>query len=102
MSEWVDYVYEKASTTKLAELTLEIMRFESGGNPEAKNPYSSAYGLCQIIDSTWKRYSLEGEHRDNWEHQIDVCLRILDGGSGIKHWPQFYTKYHDKYNWTNL
>ena len=31
-----------------------IMMCESGGNPKAQNPNSSAKGLFQFIDSTWK------------------------------------------------
>lgn len=32
-----------------------IIRIESGGNPRAKNPLSSASGLGQFINSTWMR-----------------------------------------------
>jgi hypothetical protein len=30
-----------------------VSRIESGGNPYAKNPRSSAFGLGQFLDSTW-------------------------------------------------
>lgn len=33
-----------------------IIKCESGGNPKAKNPRSSASGLFQFIDSTWRAY----------------------------------------------
>jgi hypothetical protein len=32
----------------------EIARRESGGNPKARNPHSTASGLYQFINSTWK------------------------------------------------
>jgi hypothetical protein len=31
-----------------------VKREGSKWNPEAKNPYSSAYGIGQFLDSTWK------------------------------------------------
>lgn len=33
-----------------------IIQCESGGNPTAQNPHSSASGLYQILDSTWGHY----------------------------------------------
>ena len=33
-----------------------IINCESGGDPKAKNPSSSASGLFQFIDSTWRAY----------------------------------------------
>lgn len=32
----------------------ELIRLESGWNPQAKNPKSTAFGLFQFLDSTWK------------------------------------------------
>lgn len=36
-----------------------VMKRESGGNPKAQNRYSSASGLFQFIDGTWRAYSRE-------------------------------------------
>ena len=36
-----------------------MVKRESGGNPKAQNPYSSASGLFQFIDATWRAYSRE-------------------------------------------
>jgi Transglycosylase-like domain len=36
-----------------------VVKRESGGNPRAQNPTSSASGLFQFIDSTWRAYSRE-------------------------------------------
>lgn len=35
------------------EMALCIIRYESGGNHNAKNPYSSARGLFQVLASLW-------------------------------------------------
>lgn len=35
------------------DTALCLMRYESGGNPNTKNPRSSARGLMQILASTW-------------------------------------------------
>jgi hypothetical protein len=39
----------------------EIARIESGMNPNAKNPRSSAGGLFQFIDSTARQYDLSND-----------------------------------------
>lgn len=43
---------------------LRTARIESGFNPAAKNPNSSAGGLFQFIDGTWKQY---GKGRDRFD-----------------------------------
>ena len=67
----------------------EIIRTESGGDPTAQNPYSTAYGLCQFIDGTWQYV------QDKWNVALDrydpkdqlyACERLLEE-EGIKHWP---------------
>ena len=40
---------------ELVEWALRIMACESGGNPSARNPSSSAAGLFQFLRSTWDR-----------------------------------------------
>lgn len=37
----------------LPEVFDDIIRCESGGNPEAQNPVSTASGLFQFIEGTW-------------------------------------------------
>lgn len=41
-----------------------LLTKESGFNPAAQNPTSSAYGLFQMLDSTWKGYSDVGKTAD--------------------------------------
>jgi hypothetical protein len=39
-----------------------IIAHESGGNPRAQNPHSSASGLFQMIDGTWRAYGGSTAH----------------------------------------
>lgn len=45
------------------ELALVVVALESGGDPNAKNPKSSAHGLFQFLDETWKDVG-GGDRRD--------------------------------------
>ncbi|SPU27851.1 Transglycosylase SLT domain [Candidatus Bartonella washoeensis] len=42
-----------------AHYLYRVAQIESGGNPNARNPRSSAGGLYQFIDSTAKQYGLQ-------------------------------------------
>lgn len=35
---------------------IAIMYCESGGRPDVQNPYSTASGLFQFLDTTWNNY----------------------------------------------
>ncbi|EJF98496.1 hypothetical protein MEI_00504 [Bartonella vinsonii subsp. arupensis Pm136co] len=53
-------IREAASRYGLPESYLyRVAQIESGGNPNARNPRSSAGGLYQFIDSTAKQYGLQ-------------------------------------------
>ena len=71
-----------------AELALRIVRCESGFNPDAQNPTSSASGLFQFINSTWEsqsqKYGVSTEKNDPYG-QIEVATRMLADG-GKSHW----------------
>lgn len=66
-----------------------ILRCESGGNPTAENPSSSASGLWQIIDGTWNGYA-------GYRHAADApaavqnakAAELYAGGAGASHWAQ--------------
>jgi len=61
---------------------------ESGWNPEAKNPSSTAYGLGQFLNSTWDSTAIRMNrqlNRKNPYDQIDAFLWLFkEDGSG--HW----------------
>lgn len=53
-----DEVYMPPESPKLSVIE-RIAICESGDNPHAKNPYSSASGRFQFLWSSWYRYGLE-------------------------------------------
>ena len=60
------------------DTALRIAGVESSYNPSAKNPRSSAQGLFQVVDDTWKRYGGKpGKQRDTDEN-IRVGMLILE------------------------
>jgi hypothetical protein len=67
-----------------------IMFCESTDNPEAKNPKSSAYGLCQFLNQTWDyvqvKWDMELDRHDPSD-QYYACVRLYqeEGGS---HWEE--------------
>lgn len=64
-----------------------VMNRESGGNPQAKNPTSSASGKWQALDSTWQGYGGYARAMDAPESvQDDFARRLWDGGRGCSHW----------------
>jgi len=72
----------------LGMLLEEIIKRESGGDPNAKNPKSTAYGYCQFIDQTWqyvqKKWGIKLD-RYNPDDQLYACGRLLEE-EGIIHW----------------
>jgi len=65
-----------------------IVMCESGGNPTAQNPKSTAYGLCQFISPTWEYVQEKWGvtlDRHNPVDQIYACDRLLEE-EGTKHW----------------
>lgn len=63
-------------------LAEDIIVCESGGQPFIKNPYSSAHGYFQIIDSTALRAI-----RDMPELNLEIGLRLLKK-DGTRHWEE--------------
>lgn len=50
---------------------------ESGFNPRAKNPHSTATGVFQIIKGTWAQYKCDGERTDA-RANIECAYKIYD------------------------
>ena len=74
--------------TETYGVMIDIIRCESGGDPKAKNPKSSAFGLCQFIDETWNYVQTKwdmGLDRENEDDQRYACQRLLKE-EGKKHW----------------
>lgn len=61
-----------------------IAYVESGFNPKAKNPNSSATGVYQIIKGTWSHFKCTGD-RENAEDNIKCAVKIVTT-SGYSHW----------------
>jgi hypothetical protein len=71
-------------TQPLIEILRYIAKCESGNNPLARNPTSSAKGLLQIIDGTWKSFQCEG-YVLNADDNFNCGIKIASQ-SGLHHW----------------
>jgi soluble lytic murein transglycosylase-like protein len=56
-----------------------VCRCESSGNPNAKNPRSTARGLFQVLAGTWRDYAKAGEDIWNPYDNSTVGHRIQRG-----------------------
>ena len=68
---------------------IRLGRVESGLNQYAKNPGSTAKGIYQFIDSTWRHYCLEDGNVYDWKDNIDCFYKVLevDGyPKALSHW----------------
>ncbi len=77
----------KATKVRLSGIAACIAKYESGGNPRAQNPSSSASGLYQFIDGTWNNYG--GYSRAMYAPvsvQTAKFYQVWDGGRGAHHW----------------
>ena len=69
-------------------IMLNVAKAESGFNPNAKNPNSSAKGIFQIISGTWKHFECQGEPM-NAEDNISCAKKVLEG-QGLGAWQESY------------
>lgn len=64
-----------------------VLARESGGNPTAQNPRSTASGLWQFLRSTWAGYGGYVNAKDApWEVQNERARQVWAGGAGCRHW----------------
>lgn len=64
-----------------------VLARESGGDPTAQNPHSTASGLWQILDSTWSRYAGYPKARLAPADIQNTFARLLwNHGAGCHHW----------------
>ena len=67
-----------------APVMVHVANSESGLNPLAKNPSSTATGLFQILKSTWQDAGCTGNPKNANDNL--VCARKLFDKSGTKPW----------------
>lgn len=67
---------------------LRVMACESGGNPNAKNPRSSASGLFQFLASTWTSTTGETYPGNVFDgpSNIAAAAKLSNGGSNWSQW----------------
>lgn len=64
-----------------------VLARESGGNPTARNPVSSASGLWQFLDSTWANFGgYPRAYLAPPSVQNEKARLTWAGGAGCRHW----------------
>jgi len=71
----------------------ELVRRESSWNPNAQNPTSTAFGLFQFLDATWKNY---GKKTSDPSAQAQAGLAYIRDRYGS---PSAALAHHDRKNW---
>ena len=72
----------------LSGIARRVAQCESGLDPNAQNPVSSASGLFQFIDSTWRSVTGLAPPASAYsvDTQVNAFWELWDGGSGAGHW----------------
>ena len=73
---------------------VEIIERESGFNPKAQNPNSTAFGTMQFLDSTWELANCE--KTDDPYEQIDCGVTYIKVAYGT---PEKALRFHDENGW---
>ncbi len=60
-----------------AAIILAIADYESGFNPSATNPLSSAHGIFQIINATWHGLGKTAAERHSISAQVDAGVQLF-------------------------
>lgn len=93
LSKKIQIIPLRASADVVEVLTIVAM-CESGHNPFARNPHSSAKGLLQIIDGTWAAFGCAGnvfDAADNMRCGIRIATE-----SGLHHWDASRSCWYDR------
>ena len=70
-------------------MALEVAKCESELNPKAKNRKSTAKGIFQILDGTWKHFNCSGDVL-NAEDNVSCAKKVLDGQGLGGGWSESY------------
>ena len=81
------YIYMQFAqiSTRVAREALEVAKQESGFKPTAKNPHSSAKGIFQIIDGTWRGYKCAGSILD-YQDNMRCAVKIYKSNGDWRQW----------------
>lgn len=65
-----------------------IAKYESGGNPTAQNPSSSASGLYQFLDTTWQAVTGRSDRAMDAPVSVQTAAfyELWAGGAGASQW----------------
>lgn len=82
---WIYHEADKNGVDR--QLAYDLAWFESRFNPNAENPNSTATGIYQFIDGTWRDICQPKGYEDvfNYKENISCAMEIL-GEGGISHW----------------
>jgi hypothetical protein len=88
-----DYIYHRATEYNVSPtLAIEIVRAESNFDINAKNKGSTASGLAQYINGTFKSFCIDNygltdsmNEKNNPYVQIE-CLVMMLADGGVHHW----------------
>jgi hypothetical protein len=80
-------VYHSTKKVVLGGIAACIAKYESGGNPRAQNPHSTASGLYQFVNGTWNHFG--GYARAMYAPvsvQTAKFYQVWNGGRGSGNW----------------
>jgi len=78
----IDKIREQAQARGLdPEIAVRIAQVESSLDPSAKAKTSSAQGLFQVVDKTWKDFGGKPGQKNNPDENIRVGLNILESNT---------------------
>jgi hypothetical protein len=76
-----------SSKVSLSGIAGCIAEYESGGDPRAENPTTTASGLYQFVDGTWNGYGGYYHAADApVSVQTERFYQVWDGGNGASQW----------------